>query len=230
MKKGLLLRISSLFVASLLLFCACSKKAPNLTYKDGIYQNEAGDAFFCKASMNYRAQSILRDTVIFNLSRPTGQELTPLYAIDGLPSSDWLTDDSFTLYHNSTITLPSLAEMNPNAVYMRLSGDPTGSLLGYLDEENKNEIDDLVEILTNGTSHPGSKIAVAPTECYELLFESAEYPGFFFVLEYWAYDEGTKCIDEAGEIEIKKGIVYDIETDRFFVMGEILEGYFNAAE
>ena len=230
MKKSMLLRLTAFFAASLLLFCACSKKAPDLTYQDGAYQNEAGDVSFCKASMNYRAQSILRGTVIYNLSRPTGKESTPLYAIDGLSTSDWLTDDNFTLYHNRTITLPSLAEMNPSTVYMRLSGDPTGSLLGYLGEEQKSQIGELVEILTNGTSHPGNKIAVAPTECYELLFESAEYPGFFFVLEYWTYDDSTKHIDEAGEIEVKKGIVYDVETDRFFVMGEILEGYFNNAE
>ena len=230
MKKGILLRVSALFMASLLLFCACAKKPKTLTYSDGAYRNEAENASFCKASMNYRAQSIIRDTVIFNASRSSKQEPTPLYAIEGLSTSDFLTDESFTLYHSSAITLPSLSDMDPCAIYMRVSGDPTGSLMGYLGEDRKDAIDDLLDIFKNGTSHPGNKISVAPTECYELLFESKAYPGFFFVLEYWTYGESVTHIDEAGEIEVKKGIVYDIETDRFFVMGEILEGYFNSAE
>ena len=230
MKKNILLRISALLMASLLLLCACAKKAPSLTYQDGAYRNEAHDVAFRKASMNYRAQSIIREPVIFNLSRNTKQDSTPLYAIDGLSESDWLTDESFTLYHNSNLTLPSLTQMNPDTVYKRVSGDHTGSMMGYLGEDQKAEIDDLVDILTNGTSHPGNKIALAPTSCYELLFSSEEYPGFFFVLEYWAYDDTVTHIDEAGEIPLKKGIVYDVVTDRFFVMGEILEGYFNSAE
>jgi hypothetical protein len=230
MKKTILLRVSALLMASMLLLCACVKKAPTLTYKDGAYQSESNDVAFRKASMNYRAQSIIRQNVIYNLSRSTKQDPTPLYAIEGLSESDWLTDESFTLYHNSSITLPTLTQMNPDTLYMRLSGDPTGSMMGYLGEDQKAKIDDLVDILTNGTSHPGTKIALAPTSCYELLFESKDYPGFFFVLEYWTYDEDVTHIDEAGEIPMKKGIVYDVVTDRFFVMGEILEGYLNGAE
>ena len=230
MKKSILLRISALLMISLLLLCACAKKAPALTYQDGAYRNEAQDVVFYKASMNYRAQSIVREPVIFNLSRNAKQDPTPLYAIDGLSESDWLTDESFTIYHNRNITLPSLTQMNPDTVYMRLSGDHTGSMAGYLGEDRKAEIDDLVDILTNGTSHPGNKIALAPTSCYELLFASEEYPGIFFVLEYWTYDETVTHIDEAGKIPLKKGIVYDVVTDRFFVMGEILEGYFDSAE
>ncbi len=230
MRKTILLRVSALLIASLLLFCACAKKAPTLIYRDGAYRSEAGDAAFCKASMNYRAQSIVREPVIFHLSRNAKQDPTPLYAIDGLSTSEWLTDENFNLYHSSDITLPSLTEMDPSTVYMRVSGDLTGSPVGYLGEEQKDAIDDLVDILTNGISHPGNKIAFAPTECYELLFESPKHPGILFVLEYWTYDDTVTHIDEAGEIELNKGIVYDIETDRFFVMGEILEDYFNNAE
>ncbi len=227
MKKSILLRVSALLMVSMLLLCGCTRK---LTYQDGAYRNEATGASFCKASMNYRAQSIVREPVIFNLSRNKKQDPTPLYAIDGLSESDFLTDESFTLYYNSSFTLPSLVQMNPDTVYMRLSGDQTGSMAGYLGEGQKAAIDDLVDILTNGTSHSGNKIALAPTTCYELLFASEEYPGIFFVLEYWTYDEDVTYIDDAGEIELKQGIVYDVVADRFFVMGEILEGYFNIAE
>jgi len=229
MKKGILLRPAALLMATLFLFCACANKSQTLTYKDGAYQSGNGDTSFCKAPLNYRAQSIVKGTVIFNLSRSSKRDPIPLYAIDGLSTTDWLTDENFTLYYNSDRTLPTLTEMNPCAISLRLSGDPTGTTLGYLGEDQTIAISDLMEILTKGTSHPGNKISVPHTECYELLFESKQYPGIFYVLQYLTYDESIRYIDENETIEVKKGVVYDVDADRFYVMGEILEDYFNNA-
>lgn len=224
MKISIFLRISALLMASLLLLGSCTGKPRALSYKDGVYQ--AGDVSYCQASMNYRAQSLIKGTVIYNLSRSSKKEFIPLYAIEGLSTDDWLADENYTLYHNPSITLPTLSEMNPCSISILLAGDPTGTVLGHLGEDRQDAIDDLLEILTVGTSYSGDRIAYTPTEYYELLFESEEHPGIFYVLEYWTYGDDVKYLDENGQIEVKKGIVYDVTANRFYVMGEILENYF----
>ncbi len=227
MKKSILMRLAALFMASLFLFCSCGQKTQALTYKDGSYQNEKGDASFRRAPMNYRTKSVVTGTVKFNLSRSSKSDPIPLYAIEGVSADDWLTDENFTLYYNSSLTLPSLTEMNPYAITKCRSDDQTGTVLGQIGEDQQSAIDDVIEILTQGVSHPAEKVAAFPSEYCELLFESKEYPGFFYVLEYWIYDEDMQYVDENGEIEASTGIIYE---DRYYVMGDILEDYFKSAE
>ena len=226
MKMQSVIRMLALGLVCLSLFCACGKGAYTLTYEDGYFRNDAKEASYAEAPVCYRACSALKGETVAKISGLRLEDV-PLYAIENLDPDQYLTDESYTLYYSTALTLPTLAEMKPYCISLVQTGDNTATELDSLGEENTAEISDLVEILSRGTSYPGQKLsAYTPDQRFELLFHSKEYPGFFYVLEYWHFESTATFKDGETEIDVGKGVVYDRAADRFFVMGDILESYF----
>lgn len=220
------IRSVALLLAILCLLPACTKKAYELELEDGVFQNEKKELAFAEAPACYRACSALTGEVIANITGLWSEAL-PLYAIEGLSTENYLTDANYTLYYNTNLTLPTLAEMKPHYISLGSPGTNSATELDALTESEQTQIDDLVEILTVGTSYPASKItAYTPESRFELLFLSKEYPGFFYVLEYWKYTDPITFSDGDREITVQKGVVYDRAENCFYVMGSILEDYF----
>ena len=226
MKRTFILRGMAALLACLSLLVSCGKKAYPLTYEDGVFKNEQKEAAFLEAPLCYRACSALKSTTVANISGLRVEDI-PLYAIENADSTLYLTDDSYTLYYSESLSLPTLAEMKPYYISLGSPGDNSATELDALTENEQAQIDDLVEILTVGTSYPAQKLsAYTPESRFELLFLSKEYPAFFYVLEYWKFTDTTTFMDGDQEITVKKGVVYDRATGRFFIMGSILEDYF----
>ena len=227
------------------LLTSCAGGAVKLTYENGAYRNEKSGLAFVTAPICYRAVSRRSDEVIAKIAAKQGSDVL-LYAIDGMDSSKWLTDDSFAVYYGEAAGLPTLRGMQCSRATLCMSGSYTYPL-GTI--EKQEEIDDLVEIYELGTTVPSSKIIPQPEKRYELLFLSELYPGLAYSLEYWKFNEEVYVytpLDENGEIpdlypgiraEIVNGearfqlgtsLVYDRSADRCYAIGNILESYLTA--
>ncbi|MBE6633781.1 MAG: hypothetical protein E7620_05510 [Ruminococcaceae bacterium] len=241
-QKGLI----ALCLSLVLLLSACSGGAYTLTYSNGAYRNEKQNAAFVLAPLCYRAASALTDETVAVIKSSYGKDV-PLYAIEGMDTAKWLTDDQFDVYCNEQLALPSLSQMN--ASYVTLSYITYPFEIGRI--EKAAEIADLVDRYENGTSIPAAKIIPPPENRFELLFFSNTYKGLAYSLEYWKFSEEVLVhakLTEDGQIpnlypgvtatievvngvseavfHLGSGLVYDRTQDLFFPMGTQLESYF----
>ena len=221
-------RLLALILVCAALFSACGERTVELKLENGAFRNTKNGVAYREASANYRATSLLEGEVLF-LATGVLSDGVPLYAIENIDSKNFITDENYTLYYNEAITLPTLAEMKPYIISCCVSNGNMAQELGRLDENDQAAIDDLVDILTQGTTFPKEKLLGYSYDRYELLFHSKEYPGFFYVLEYWKYEESFTFTDGDREYSIGKGVVYDRGNDCFYIMGDILENYFDNA-
>ncbi len=224
------------------LFASCGG-AIELSYENGAYRNEKSGAAYVMAPLCYRAISRLDAEEIAKIVGTKSEKV--LYAIEGLDSSLWLTDENFDLYHSETVTLPALWEMAVARISLCLSGAyavPVATI------ERSEQIADVVETYQRGTTIPGNQIIPQPETRYELLFVASDYPGIAYVLEYWKFAEevdvyaklnadgsipdlypGIKSeITEQGEavFHLGKNLMYDRVNDCFYAVGDVLESYF----
>ncbi len=223
MKKTYVLRAAALLLACITLLCACKTKSSELHLENGAFRNEKTGVAFREASANYRATSVLQGEPLF-LAMGVLSDGIPLYAIEGADADDYLTDENYTLYYSESITLPTLAEMKPYA----LSLSYNASERGKLDEGDREAIDLLMQHLEQDEAYPRTLLSGYPYERFELLFHSKEYPGFFYVLEYWKYEESFTFVHDGKELSVGKGVIYDRGRDCFYVMGDLLEDTFTA--
>lgn len=229
-----------LVCAALLVSCG---GATELTYENGAYRNEKSGAAYVMAPLCYRAISRLDAEEIAKIVGTKSEKI--LYAIEGLDSSLWLTDENFDLYYSETLNLPELWEMNVTDISLCLSGAyavPVATI------EQAAQIADVVETYEKGTTIPGDKVIPQPETRYEMLFLSSDYPGIAYVLEYWKFAQevdvyaklnedgsvpdlypGIKSeINEQGEavFHLGENLVYDRANDCFYAVGGVLESYF----
>ena len=86
-----------LLLAGLTLLTSCGGAA-ELHYADGAYRNEKDGTAFVLAPLCYRALSSLEDEEIARIVGTRNEK--PLYAIEGMDSALWLTDENFDLYYS----------------------------------------------------------------------------------------------------------------------------------
>ena len=230
-----------LLLAGLVLLTSCGGAA-ELHYADGAYRNEKDGTAFVLAPLCYRALSRLEDEEIARIVGTRNEK--PLYAIEGMDSALWLTDENFDLYYSESVALPELWEMRVTRISQCVSGAYALPLRTITRSE---QIDDVIETYRLGTTVPGEEIIPQPASRYELVFESSDYPGIAYVLEYWTFTEDVEVyapLNADGslpdlyhglEAEIRNGeavfqlgryLMYDRVSDRVYVMKDILESYF----
>ena len=224
------------------LFASCGG-AMKLSYENGAYRDGKSGAAFLAAPVCYRAVSRLDAEEIARIESTRGDRV--LYAIEGMDSTLWLTDENFDVYYSETLTLPALWEMN----ITRISQCQSGAYAVPLHTIDRAEqIADVVETYQKGTTIPGDRIIPSPEARYELLFQSSDYPSIAYVLEYWTFAQGVDVyaplnadgsipdlypgirseITEQGEAVFHLGqyLMYDRANDCFYAVGEVLNSYF----
>ena len=214
-------RLAALLLACLTLFCACRTKSSELHLENGAFRNEQTGVAYREAPATYRATSVLQGEPLFRAMGVLSDGI-PLYAIEGADADDYLTDEHYTLYYNENVTLPTLAEMKPYAISLSYNAIERGKL----DEGDQEAIDLLMQRLEQDVTYPKSALPAAAHERFELLFHSKEYPGFFYALEYWKYENSFTFTHDGKEISVEKGVVYDRGRDCFYAMGDVLEDTF----
>ncbi len=216
-----MLRAVALLLTCLTLFCACRTKSSELRLENGAFRNEKTGVAYREAPSNYRATSFFKSEPLF-LATGLLSDGIPLYAIENTDSNEFLTDEYFTLYYNENVTLPTLAEMKPYAISLSYNANERGKL----DEGDQAAINELLDHLGQDKTYSRALLSGHTYERFELLFYSEEYPGFFYVLEYWKYEESFTFVHEGEEISVGKGVIYDRGNDCFYAMGDLLEDIF----
>ena len=223
MKKRTSLCLLALLLVCTALFSACGKSAYTLTYADGAFENAKKELAFQEAPVCYRAASALKGETVANISGFRPNDI-PLYAIEGMDADEFLTDDSFTLYYEKGVKLPTLTELNTSHISLSELGNDVAMEIDRL--EDTAAIGELVTMITDGTSYPSQKLAAYSPKRFEILFFSQDYEGIIYVLEYWKYTDTTTFLDNGQEINVGKGVVYNRAADRFYIMGDVLENHF----
>lgn len=223
MKKRTSLCLLALLLACAALLSACGRGAYTLTYADGAFENAKKELAFIQAPMCYRATSALKGEIVANISGFRPNDI-PLYAIDGMDADEFLTDDSFTLYYEKNVKLPTLTELNTSHISLSELGNTVPMEIDRL--EDPAAIGELITMLTTGNSYPAQMLSAYSHKRFELLFFSQDYEGIIYVLEYWKYTGKTTFLDNGQEIDVGKGVVYDRSADRFYIMGDVLENHF----
>ena len=222
MKHTYVLRAAALLLACLALFCACRTKSSELHLENGAFRNEKTGVAYREAPATYRATSVLQGEPLF-LAMGVLSDGIPLYAIESADADDYLTDEHYTLYYNTDITLPTLAEMKPYAVSRCTTSAYVAQEYDRWDEDDQEKIDKLVNSLKQNDTYPRSVLPEYSCERYELLFHSKEYSGFFYVLEYWEYEESFTFVYDGEEITVVKVVIFDRSRNCFYVVNDLLE-------
>lgn len=112
----------------------------------------------------------------------TGSQSSVLYEIKGIDPLQWLTTEAGEVFYNKETPLPSLSDMKP--VALTVSSDRYTSIeLGRLDDVEKvRALSDQVAM-----GELVQKPLRAPSVKYTIRFESEEYPGIYYRLEYLEY-------------------------------------------
>lgn len=202
MRKTALRMIPLILLLSVAL-SACSG-VPMMEYKDGLYTNGDTGVAYRVASANYEAKSILSEDVLAMLGRDD-VEGNLIYAIPNMDASQYMASADYELYYAGNITLPTLRKMNPYRVLFTQTKVITASLVQI---EEAQVLADIVAAY-DGKAFPFEEIIVEgddrPTLDYRMKFESREYTGFYYTLDYYSYESDVtvwELIEDANDFEI----------------------------
>ena len=245
MKKQFL-RLCLAALALMLLLASCAK-APVLESKDGVYVNEKTGVSYLLAPENYEAVAIDKDKTIARFPNKKMDD-TLFYAIPGMPSQAYLSNDFYELYYAADLKLPTLAEMAPHSALICKTAVISYSLV-EIDEAEL--IDALIALYAGQGVDEDLLITEAGVpEQYTLKFQSKDYPSFYYTLNYRRYDKEVTVYDlitDAENFEVKypgvqvtteeyKGetyavyhlgteILFDRTTGTCYPMGDMLKTY-----
>ena len=177
--------------------CGCASELKSLTVSGAQLEDRAAGVTYLAAPFCFEPVAMGDEYAAYQLGESEGI----LYEIAGLAPTDWLTEEytgvSF-VFHNSEITLPTLAEFAPDAIHLCLQSTRIWEFATVTDPA---EIAEIVSCWTEGEAarHPGG----TPLETYRFKFSSPEYPGLYYALIYADYGDArylynrelTRCVE-----------------------------------
>lgn len=193
MKKILLL-----ILAAAMLLSSCGKnKLPQMKYENGNLVAKSG-AVYHAAPTGYEPVSIGEPCAYF------GDTDTTLYQIGTLDSSLWMTEEYFgeatTIFYSDSITLPTLAEMDSDTLYVCQATDKGSVSLLAIDDK------DFISSAVNAAVSDGEQHIWPPQNTQlnlDLKFYSKSYPAFYYNVSvacmpdgYYVYNRnsGKGCV------------------------------------
>ena len=196
-------RILAAVFSVLFLLVSCSSSPIRLTYEDGRLVHSGKKLSYQAAPLNYEPVAIGEEYAVY------GKANFPLYEIVGLDPKEWLTEantgSTTTVFYGSSVTLPTLREMDPDEVFVCVNGAITYALSTVRDKE---AIDAMIGLFENGEQADWP--LTDSVRIYELKFHSAEnWPYIYYNLTFGEFPEGK--------------FLYDRQTKRCVEIGEILD-------
>jgi hypothetical protein len=182
-----------------MLLTGCKGRTTALVYypESGKYYNSKNDVVYVQAESYYEAVSLRRDLPFAHIpNKQTDDEI--LYQIDGTDPSEMLSNEYFEIFHADGITLPALAEMNVNQIYIGSVIEGATMDLAVADITDATEIEALISLYQNGPFFH-EQVRVVEGEIgarYRLRFMSAEYPAICYRLSYYEYTEDTLIYEQ----------------------------------
>ena len=186
---------------SCVLLAGCSLGLVQFQYGDGQLYNKRQGLSYYAASTSY-APVVIGEAYGYYKD----MDMT-ICEIKGQDPTMWLTQENkgtaTTVFYNTSLTLPTLAEMEPHTIYV-CTGEEVTISLGTITD--KAAIDAVVDAFTNGAESEWPLVNAAIT--YDLKFLGDAYPFLYFNLVYGEFPEGV--------------FLYDRNTKRCVEIGDML--------
>lgn len=194
---------------ALIILSSCSGTLVNLKYENGQMINKRLKLAYTPAPTNYEPVSVGEAYAYYEKSDMT------LYEIKGLDPKDWLTQayagSATTIFYSDDSTLPTLAELEPNKIYVTEGDSVTISIVTV---DDIDVINNVIDIFENGEYAEWPLINAYTT--YELKFYSEEkYPHIYYNLTYGEFEEGI--------------FLYDRNTKHSVIIGDALADFIPSA-
>lgn len=195
-------------ILSAILLCVlvtgCSLDLVQLKYGDGLLYNK-------RLGLAYKAAPTSYEPVVIGNAYGYYKDMDmTLYEIKGQKPSAWLTQEdkgsATTVFYNTDLTLPTLAEMDPYTVYVCTGEEVTFSIVTIDDQDT---IHTLVSLFENGADAEWPLVDAAAT--YDLKFLGDAYPFLYYNLTYGEFPEGV--------------FLYDRNTRRCVEIGDLLTNW-----
>lgn len=194
---------------ALIILSSCSGTLVNLKYENGQMINKRLKLAYTPAPTNYEPVSVGEAYAYYEKSDMT------LYEIKGLDPKDWLTQayagSATTIFYSDDSILPTLAELEPNKIYVTEGDSVTISIVTV---DDIDVINNVIDIFENGEYAEWPLINAYTT--YELKFYSEEkYPHIYYNLTYGEFEEGI--------------FLYDRNTKHSVIIGDALADFIPSA-
>ena len=224
MKKILCTALSIALVASLLASCSKKVKLLELEYnEEGLLVCENGDVYKYAPIMAYEPTNQGTEYGVLTVRSENGATREDkIYRIGEEDPGKWLTTEytggTTTVYYSQDITLPTLADLDPQLCYICEEGEAVFAIYTIGDPANKAidmeraVINDMTDLILDEETEPELWPRVNSEEAYSLKLYSDKWPAIYYCLEY---------VREGGV-----GYIYDPISRKCVNAGTLLERYF----
>lgn len=192
--------LSALLAAMLLGTAALTGCGPSqqLTSTDGGFVSQTGGKYQA-APMRYMPVALEDEWGALDHKKPYGMRL---YTLPDMDADAWLAAEDGTVFYADGVTLPTLAEMAPTAVYVYTNDEAAVMKAEITDAD---VVAGLVAACAEDKGGSFSSAATLSSE-YSVRFASEQYPGLYYCLRYVEYEDAY--------------YLYDGETRTHYAIGE----------
>lgn len=187
-KTKSVLRLSLLALSLLLILSACSG-VPKMKIEEGRYLNSKTGITYLEAPLCYKASSYKKNGAVAKIAEKKLDDILLYQINDEIPSELMLSTENFDLFYAEGSTLPTLSQMKPYRVHLGQSDAVTVTFSMITDAE---DIAALLAAYQGPVSFAESDVywILMDYEKHELRFESEQYPGIYYYLDYY------HCLEE----------------------------------
>ncbi len=159
--------------------------------EQGIY-DEKNNVHYMYAAPVYEAVS--KDEAFGTLKLNENVSIE-LFTIPNTDPAQMLANEDLNILHATTVTMPTLTEMEPKTVHICIDGSDKAYELFAIDDAE--DVRTLVKICEEGESLFEHYPATTPTKNYRVRFSSEKYPGMYYTLTYVEYASDVEIDGES---------------------------------
>jgi len=198
--------IAAALLTSALFMSGCHSTLLSLSYIDDQFVNKGENLTYNFAPISYEPVSVGEPYAYC-----ADFEIT-FYEIPGMDPKEWLTEEyagsATTVLYNENITLPTLAELDPDKMFVCLSGERVFSLATI---EDQAAIDEIIRVFTESEEKLWPHTDATLT--YHLKFYSEKNaPAIYYNLIYAEFAEGNFLYEQSTGRCVEVGsLIMDLE-------------------
>lgn len=181
---------------------------------NGLYDEKNGVKYI-NASTMYEATN--RDKEYGKLEIAKDLSYT-LYTIPGIDPTELLATEDDNILYASTLTMPTLKEMKPNAMHLCIDGSKTTHVLFTITDGA--QLQKLVDTYMNGSNV--TYTSTQPLRDFRVRFASPDYPGFYYTLTYLEYADDV----EVDGVSYGKYFLRSPFENQFIPVDDTIHAYF----
>lgn len=206
--KRTFMRTLPLLLCALMLLCSCTKKAPEMTYRDGVFSVNGLSVQYEAAPVYYEAKAYVQDRPIARLEQGEMDDLI-FYEISGVAPEKMISSANYELFCAVGTELPKLWEMSATVAHICQT---TGATYSLATVEGEKALASLIDPYQNAPAFPAKEIDVGLSKTkYDIKFESPLYPGIYYCLTYWQFEKDVLIYQVIENVNSFETLYADVE-------------------